>query len=199
METTKMIQATKKLDKLMKILQGFLKAGVIVSAVFLVMLFVAGEKILADTGSLELGSLTLQLTEAALPEFSRIRPAIAIVLIASAVSCGAGWYMTAVIRQILEPMTQGRPFEAGISGKIRTLAWVSLAAGAAVEICKAAETYAEMTAYNVEQLFNPALVESGRFDYNINFSFAVLTVVLLVLAHIFRYGESLQREADETL
>ena len=57
----------------------------------------------------------------------------------------------------------------------------------------------QIQAYHIEKLLNPSVVSSVTFDFKTGVWFVVPALFLFFLSYIFRYGEELQREADETL
>lgn len=199
MDNTKLIKSTKVIDKLLKILSGFLRAGIIVCAIFFVLLFIFGEKIVADSSSLEIGMLTLNLTQSAIPEFASLKWGIAAALITAGLICGILLYIVGIIRSILKPMLEGRPFEEGTADKIKKLALVSLISGFVIQVCKNVSSYALFSAYEMRSLFNESVVSGFTLNFTLDLNFVILAGIILVLSHIFRYGENLQRESDETL
>jgi hypothetical protein len=60
-------------------------------------------------------------------------------------------------------------------------------------------SYAEMKAFDVTVLLNPEVVNGYSYNGTFDCSFLVGAVILFLLSYIFRYGEELQRESDETL
>ena len=108
-----------------------------------------------------------------------------------AVAAAAVWYCLRVLRSVLRPMKDGSPFTAGISAKIRKLAWTVLAGGGLVEIGSVVSSVLETRAYHLDRLLN--------MDLTISLWFVAAALILFFLSFIFRYGEELQREADETL
>lgn len=199
MDNTKIIKSTKIIDKILKIVQGFMTACAAVCGIFVVLTLIFKEKIIADASNPELGNLTLHLVDSAVPEFSALKGHILLTLLLAIVMLAVGWYMIRILRSILVPMKDGRPFESGISARIRKLAWTSLIGGAVIEVCRMIEAFTEIRAYDFPEMLNSPAVESVTFNYTFNGSFIVIALVLLFLAHIFRYGECLQQESDETL
>ena len=145
---TGFMKTSKVIDRILKIVQGFLVAGVIVSAIFIPLTAVLGEKVIADASTVEFGNLNMALAGNyhVYLNIAGIKVSIIVVLITAIITCVVGWLCLRKIRDILSPMKEGRPFEAGISKKIRQLA-----------------------------------------------------LILFFLSYVFRYGEDLQRESDETL
>ena len=135
MENTKLIRSATVVDRILKILQGFSLAGVIVSAIFIPLTWIFGEKIIANSDRLTLGALEFKLSGA--PEsyldMANIKVSITVALIGMILVSAAGWYCLRVLREILSPMKEGRPFAEGVSEKIRKLAWTVLAGGCVAE------------------------------------------------------------------
>ena len=58
---------------------------------------------------------------------------------------------------------------------------------------------AELKGYDIGQMINPETVLSYDYTYAFRFDFIIVGLILLFVALIFKYGENLQQEADETL
>ncbi|MCQ2405829.1 MAG: hypothetical protein MJ067_01255 [Oscillospiraceae bacterium] len=199
MDNKKLIKTTKVIDRCLKIISGFLKAGIIVCAVFFILLLIFGEKIIASASKLDFGMLTITTEEAFIPSFDSLRPGIAFSLAAAAIICGTALYIAGIIRGILKPMLEGRPFEDGTANKIRKLAFACLIGGFVIEICRNLSIWFELRAYDIGSILSSSAVRSFKINYTLDTGFAVTAILLLLLSHIFRYGENLQRESDETL
>ena len=201
MENDKLIRSAKIIDRLLKIFQGFAAAGIAVSAIFVPLTLIFKDRIIADASHLTLGNLSIHLTGemSSYLDLAAIQKSILITLAAAIVSCAALWYCLKLLRSILAPMKEGRPFDAGISGKIRSLAWAVLVGGGISEFCRAVSAVFEIKAY--ETTLQSAFPAADHFSYNysISFWFAGTALILFFLSYIFRCGEALQQEADETL
>ena len=201
MENTKLSKGAAIIDRILKILQGFAVAGVIVSAIFIPLTLIFGKKIVADASSLELGVVTLKLAgdAAAFLDESNLKLSIVCVLVCLMVISAAFWYCIRVLREILVPMKAGRPFAPGISGKIRKLAWSVLIGGGVAEMSGVLAEVFETRAYHMERLLNMDRIASVAYNFDADLWFLAAALVLFFLSFIFRYGEELQREVDETL
>ena len=201
MENTKLIRSATLIDRILKILQGFALAGVIVAAFFIPLTAVFGEKIIASSNGLTLGALQLKLAGdmGSYLEMSNIKVSIIVMLVCAILASAAAWYCLKVLREILSPMKEGRPFAEGISDKIRKLGWTVLVAGGITEFGSVLSGIFEARAYQIERLLNPAMVESMSYNYTMDLWFIVTALILFFLSYVFRCGEALQREADETL
>lgn len=199
MKNAKMEKSAKVIDRILKILQGFVIAFGIVAAVFMVLAYAVGEGIVKDASFVEFGDLTLHLQETAIPGFDALRTGIVIKLAAVIVMMAAGWYLLRVIRLVLVPMKEGRPFEEGTAEKISRLAWTELIGGAVIEGCRVFGQIAELKGYDIGRMIDSETVVSYDYIYDFRLDFVVVALILFFVSLIFRYGESLQQEADETL
>ena len=201
MEIKKFNRGAAVIDRILKILQGFAIAGVIVALIFIPLTLIFGEKVIADASVIEVGIMELHLAANAgdYLNMDNIKKAISVLLLATVMVSAAAWYCLRVLREILAPMKEGSPFTAGISRKIRKLAWTVLVAGAIAEAGVILSTVFQIQAYHIDKLFNPSVVSSVTFDFKSGALFVVPALFLFFLSYIFRYGEELQREADETL
>lgn len=201
MEVKKLIKSASVMDRILKILQGFLIAGMIVSAVFIPLTAILGEKIIADASSLNFGNLTVRFAgdPASYLNYDSVKLSIILTLIAALLACAAGWYCLRVLRQILSPMKEGRPFENGIAARVRKLAWTVLIGGGIVEFCHQLSTIFNFKAYRLEELFQNQNVAEVSTNLSLRLWFVGGALLLFFLSYVFRRGEDLQKESDETL
>lgn len=202
MENTRIQNTARVIDKMLKILQGCLIAGAAVCAVFIILTAILGEKIVASASDLDLGALEVELAGDGMQYLNKamLKPVIISELVVYIIAFGAGWFFIRVLREILEPMKQGRPFEAGVSAKIRKLGWVALIGGAVIEIASKLGDFLDAKCYDLTRIFNMEAVRG--FDYNLGANtwwFVLVALVLFFLSFIFKCGEELQKESDETL
>ena len=197
----KFMKTSKIIDRILKIVQGFLVAGVIVSAIFIPLTAVFGEKIIADASTVELGGLNIALAGDYhnYLDPAGIKMSIIVGLIIAIITCAVAWLCLRKIREILSPMKEGRPFEEGISKKIRQLALIILVGGGIAEVGGAIAQVFAIKAYNLATLFNNAAIDYTTYNYNFSLWFVVVALILFFLSYVFHYGEELQRESDETL
>lgn len=201
MENTKLSKGAAIIDRILKILQGFALAGVIVAAIFIPLTLILGRKIVADASSLELGVVTLKLAgdASAYLDEGNLKVSIVCVLICLILISAAAWYCIRVLREILIPMKAGQPFARGISAKIRKLAWTVLIGGSVAEMGGVLAEVFETRAYHLERLLDMDRIAAVAYNFDVDLWFLGAALVLFFLSFIFRYGEELQREADETL
>ncbi len=201
MENKKLMKSATVIDRILKILQGFAIAGVIVSAIFIPLTAILGEKIIAKASDLNLGVLDVKLAGDPFSylDIPNIKVSIIVMLIGMILTSAAIWYCLRVLREILAPMKSGQPFAEGISGKIRKLGWTVLIGGFVVEIGRLLSQIFEVRAYQIERLLNMDAIAAVDFNYTLNLWFVFAALILFFLSFIFRSGEALQKESDETL
>ena len=202
MENTKNKKTSAVIDRIFKIVQGFLIAGIIVCAVFIPLVAIFGEKMVADASNVDLGyvQLTLAGDMSGYLDQGKLKLCIIAAMISAIVALAAGWYFIRVLRQIIVPMKEGKPFAEGTSRNIRKLAFTVLVSGALIEIGRVSSEIFTVRAYRLEELISNPLIESINISTSVVhpwFIFAALT--LFFLSYVFRCGEELQRESDETL
>jgi len=122
-----------------------------------------------------------------------------IIFLIAIIMLMVGWYGIRLLRMVLAPMKEGKPFETGIPTNIRRLAWVTLIGGGTGEICKLIGSTSAIKAYDLSLIFSNTSIANITINYIFGCGFIVIAVVLFLLSYIFRYGESLQQESDETL
>ena len=108
-------------------------------------------------------------------------------------------FVLRLIRNILRPMKEARPFDDNVPGNIKRLSFIALFGGAAVS---AVSLYLEsifFKTYNLQSLFLSDTVTSCTVNYTYNFDFLLVAAALYLLSLIFQYGAELQRQSDETL
>ena len=200
MDNTKLVQSASLLDRVLAIMQGLTAAVIIASAVFIPLTAVLGEKVIADASSLTLGSLKFNLNGSVnFLDIQNFKSSIICSLACAILAAAATRYCIKVLREILAPMIEGIPFAAGISNKIRKLAWAVLVGGFITEIGHAITASLEIKAYQIERLFNLEAISSVSYNFSLNLWFVITAMILFFLSYVFRCGEMLQKESDETL
>ena len=150
------------------------------------------------TTNVSLGDVTVHLAEgAAVGTMDKSR--FSIILAFAAVILLLTLYGLRMVKQILKPMKEGRPFDESIADSLRRLGHVVVASGIVSCVLAYLSQTAMLGVIDYKELFNPALVTGVeiRSSFSINFIFVALALYLM--SYVFRYGSELQRESDETL
>lgn len=201
MGNEKLIKNATIIDRILKILQGFAAAGVIVAALFIPLTLIFGEKMIANADRLTIGELQLKLSGdmSAYLDMARIKSSIVVMLIGAILTAAAVWYCLRVLREIVAPMKEGQPFASGIADKIRKLGWTVLVTGAIAEIGGMITSIFELRAYQIDKIVSAGPVSEISYNYGFRLWFVFAALIIFFLSYVFRYGEALQKESDETL
>ena len=200
MKNKKLINAAKNWDTFVKFFGTFMKVMGILFIVFALLVLILGEKMYeAGSISLDLDFMKLYLAE----EYQTVNGLMKIhtiigLLVGSLISF-AIYYASKLLRNILNSMKEGRPFEANIPANLQKLAWTVLIIGAITQIAGIIERIILAKAYPIEQILSSSAIAKIEYSYTIDFNFIFITCILLFLSHIFAYGQELQKESDETL
>lgn len=204
MAREKIARTAKGLDKALRIIRGIILVGAVVCAavlgVFTVVNVVShGSTAVGNYSAVDIGPLTFALTGEVAPDhnafllYAWIMTAAAVAIIA--VVC----YAIHIIRRILAPMTQGNPFHPTVGKEIRRLAFASLIIGVIQNIMGAVETLNMLRVFDLNTLLQNSQIQSVTANFRYDLGFFVVFFVLLLMSHIFTYGEELQKLSDETL
>ena len=201
MNQTKMMKTSGVIDKLFNLVQIIMAIGGVVVIIAIIVMLVFGDRILqAADVSLSLGELSLSLKDLSqVVDISALKISMIFDLAAAAVLLAFVWYVVRLLRTLLAPMKEGRPFDNGASNVIRRLAWAVLIGGAVNELIGMIAVFVETKAIYFTALFHTEAVTGHTIDHVIDVSFVLTALVLFLLSYIFRYGEELQKESDETL
>ena len=197
--------AAKKLDKVFEIAHIVFGALAIASLVGVALIAVAyilkldPEFIGTGYTSFEVGFLELEIAEAFAPSKWLVLGQLAFTLL---VACrlfydsrrGVGY-----IRQILKPMTEGKPFDSIVSTNLQKLAKLSIVIGILFNIITLAEQIVVVFLYDLPGLLISEKITHVTGMFQIDLSFFIYWAILMLLSYVFRYGESLQQLSDETL
>lgn len=179
---------------------GICFAFVWVCAIFAVLVLILGEKIVApgSTASLELGAFTFEFAEEYLP-FSVMKGRIVLGLVFVALLLVFVCYVLRVVRRILAPMVQGVPFDTAVSDNLRKLSWITLIGGGVLSVIRAAGDILLYRMLDLESLFLSDRITAVEVTGTLDMTFLLFFAVLYLLSCVFRYGETLQQQSDETL
>ena len=117
----------------------------------------------------------------------------------SGIICFLVSYVLGVLRKILAPMKNGRPFEEGISENLKKVGLGVLIGGFVSELVGIGARILLIKAYSIDELFASAAITKTEFVFTMNLNFVLIACAVFLLSYIFTYGQVLQQESDETL
>ena len=198
----KVTKISKVLNTIIGICRIILKVAAIVSAVAVcILLFIPKHSdIWQSIGyTIQLGEVTLELIPDGMiaPESARLFSIGSVALSVLLFLFAAKWLH--IVQGILTPMSQGKPFDRNVSTSLRKLSFITLIIGGIGEAVNMGFFALQLRNFNLDALFNPALVAGYTVEMKMDMNFLLIFGILLLLSHVFRYGEELQTLSDETL
>lgn len=146
--------------------------------------------------SLDLGSLSFELAQVS-PEM--LRSAFLCAMLPAIVLLGYGWAVLRIILQILTPMKNGQPFDGSIAQQMKKLCWLTVGGGVCSQLTGMAAGILMYKAFDFSTLFLNEKITHVTMNMEWDFGFVALALIWYMLSCIFRYGEELQKQSDETL
>lgn len=198
----KLSRISKVVDKILMVVSRILIITCVVCTVLSgVLYFVDGtEAVIAEgTWSLELGDVELQLAEDAVTHEmlqSEIIFLVSILVVGVVFFC----YVIKVLRKILAPMIQEKPFVGTVSGDLKKLGWTLIIGNLVYGIVQAIVKTMLYTSFDIQNLLLSDKVVGVECTITVfDVKTILLGVLLFLLSHVFCYGEKLQQQDDETL
>lgn len=198
-----------KLSKISKVVDKFLlvtyRILIIVCVVCTVLLGVlyfvdpTGETMVEGTWSLGLGDVDLVLAENVV-NYEMMKAEIIFLLSAMVAGVIFFGYAIKVLRSILAPMIQGKPFVGSVSGDLKKLGWTIIIGSVAFGIVQTIARTLLYTTFDIQNLLlSDKIVDVKCTIMMFDVKTILLGVLVLLLSHVFSYGEKLQQQDDETL
>lgn len=204
----KLMKTSKKLDTFFKVSQRIIKIAMIVAvgvvAVLTVANFVNPDAVIAEGYySIDVGSVTINLTEGYSTEDNNMVLSYVWIVMGLAAAAGVAiYYALGQVRKILQPMTEGNPFHPTVSTNIRKIAYVSIVLGVIANVVSFLQSFGAVAMIEKIKLLDyvkEGTIQSITANSQIDLTFLVVFFILLLVSYIFRYGEELQQQVDETL
>ena len=103
------------------------------------------------------------------------------------------------IRNILQPMTEAKPFDSSASINLKKLAKLSIRIGILLNIIVLSETLVMVFVYDLPNLLLSEKISHIGSAFQVDLSFLIYWAILTLLSYVFQYGQQLQQLSDETL
>ena len=196
----KMKKTARILDTVMKILQVF---AIVAAAMILtadIAYLIDGESGGAFSRSMSDYSLSLNgilITPETATSMNVDFPALlTCVTVRGIILCAVVWFGLRLMRHILGPMKEGRPFDESVSRDFTRFGWFTVIAGVVANVVSEAAKSILLRAIDFAQAEGGAVV---GVEHEWDLTFVLIAAFLFLFSYIFRYGEELQRQSDETL
>ena len=197
--------SAKKLDKVFEITHIVFGALAIASIVGVALIAVAyilkldPAIIGTDYTSIEVGFLKLEIAQADAPDPWLVLAQLAVTLAVATRLFYDGRRGVGYIREILQPMKEGKPFASIVSTNLKKLAKLSIVLGILFNIIVLAEQIVAVFLYDLPGLLLSEKISYVGSSFHVDLSFLIYWAILMLLSYVFRYGEELQQLSDETL
>lgn len=198
----KLSRISKVVDKILMVVSRILIITCVVCTVLMGVLYFVddtGGVMTEGTWSLELGDLELQLAEDAVTH-EMLQSEI--IFFGSVLVVGVVFfcYVIKVLRQILAPMIQEKPFAGSVSGDLKKLGWTLIIGNVVYGIVQAIVKAMLYTSFDIQNLLLSDKIVGVECTITVfDVKTILLGVLLFLLSHVFCYGEKLQQQDDETL
>lgn len=152
-----------------------------------------------ELNSISLGIISIDVADELVPNNTALTIYSCIDFLTGIFLCIFIYYFLGILKNILKPMTEDKPFSPTVSKNLKKLGFASLALGIILNIIKWLEAFATAHFYNIEQIIISENIKSFTVNYNFDFTFIFICFVLFFLSYIFKHGEKLQQLSDETV
>lgn len=104
-----------------------------------------------------------------------------------------------ILRSILRPMKEGKPFDTAVSVNLRKLGVLIFIGGVSAYVLKTGLSSLFYRAFDVGTILNPETVTGYKMVYSFDLMWLIAGLLVFLLSYVFKYGEELQKQSDETL
>ena len=195
----------KKLDKIFEIARIVLGALAVAAVVFIVLIGLAyvmdwdPEFIGTGYASLDVGFLELEAAPGYGPDPWLVLGHAAFTLAVSILLLLDGRRGIGYIRNILQPMTEERPFDTSASINLKLLAKLSIRIGVLWNIIILSEMIVMVFVYDLPGLLLSEKISHIGSTFQVDLSFLIFWAIFTLLSYVFQHGQQLQQLSDETL
>ncbi len=198
MNKEKMIKIAGRLDKVLKwIIWLNVILGIV--AVLILALLIGWKEPFIQHHQVNLDYCTIVFAEHVRPELSKDDSILEILLCGLLIEVPIGIYGLMLLRRVLKFMKSGTPFVAECSASIKKIANIILIFGFVRQILDNILAYMQYQMGTLTTLIGAERIESITFEWGLDLTFLMFAATIYLLYYIFKYGEVLQQESDETL
>lgn len=198
----KLMKTSKTVDTILKVLYKILQVAGIILLVSIAICIVA--QLLDKLPAAELTEVTVSDVELAFKEPLLINSNQAILEMCVTLVLALGviaitCYVIKLLRNVLAPMIVGQPFDGTVSGNIKKLGISIIVSGLVLDIAESVLSNLAFYMYDIAELILSDNISKITVNSEISMDSVLVGVLVIMLSHVFRYGEQLQQQADETL
>ena len=197
----KLMKTSKTVDTILKVVYKILQvAGIII---FVGVGICLAAELLGQMPAAELSGISISDVELELKEPQSVETDIMMLemgttlvmaLLAIVITC----YLIKVLRKVLAPMILGQPFDGTVSGNIKKLGIACIVGGIMMDIMESVASTIAISLMD-KAFWLSENVSKITVNSEISLGNVLVGVLVIMLSYVFRYGEELQQQADETL
>ncbi len=204
MTQEKMMKIAKGLDVAVKIITVVAAIAMVFSVTLtLVNVFGNLDEMLGNevfiTSTVEFGNAEFTFNNSDLSAAETVKKTAVVACVFSVVGFLAFFYGAKLIRKTLASMKIGKPFEPVCSESIKKLAIFVLVYGFVFQIAGFIYSNYMLKAYTANIGGENYGMNLVGVSFNFDLTFIIISGVLFLLCYVFKYGEILQKDSDETL
>ena len=199
MNQEKLIKSANTMYTIVNILEKVVLVGLVLIVLGAGLIFFVPKGQAITMSKITVGTLTMELYDNAMPAESFQIQTTLIGMAAAAIICLMVFFGLRIVKDILSPMKEGRPFEHSVSLDIRKLGLLVLFGGIVGQGAMFATNFMWIHNLDLMTFFNREVVKSITINNSFSLSFVFITLLLFLLSYVFEYGRQLQQESDETL
>ena len=195
----------KKLDKIFEITRIVLGALAVAAVVFIILIgfaYVMGwdpEFIGTGYASFSIGFLELEAAPGYGPDPWLVLGHAAFTLAVSILLLLDGRRGIGYVRNILQPMTEEKPFDTSASTNLKKLAKLSIRIGVLWNIIVLSESIVMVFVFDLPGLLLNEKISHIGGTFQVDLSFLIYWAIFTLLSYVFQHGQQLQQLSDETL
>ena len=154
---------------------------------------------MSELTSVSVSDVELYFKEPILVDSSKAVIEMVVTLMVALLVIGITCYMIKLLRKVLAPMIVGQPFDGTVSKNIKKLGIAVIVNGLAIDIAESVMSSMAFYMYDIAELILSDNISKIMVNSEISLDSVLVGVLVIMLSHVFHYGEQLQQQADETL
>jgi hypothetical protein len=198
----KLMKTSKTMDNILKIAYKLLQVAGIILIVSIGICIVAQfvDKLpMAELTSVSVSDVELTFKEPMMVDSATAVIEMVVTLVMALLVIGITGYMIKRLRDVLAPMMVGQPFNGTVSKSIKNLGIAVIVNGLVIDIAESVMSNMAFYMYDIAELILSDNISKITVNSEINLDGILAGVFVIMLSYVFRYGEQLQQQADETL
>ena len=198
----KLMKTSKTVDNILMIAYKLMQVAGIILLVSIGICIIAQfvDKLpMAELTSVSVSDVELTFKEPMLIDSSKAVIEMVVTLVVALLVIGITCYMIQLLRKVLAPMIVGQPFDGTVSKNIKKLGIAVIVNGLAIDIAESVMSSMAFYMYDIAELILSDNISKIMVNSELSLDSVLVGVLVIMLSHVFRYGEQLQQQADETL